>query len=337
MKKSDIQELVQNAVLFNQPFERDVQETHISWVVFTADFALKIKKPVKLSFLDFSTLELRKHFCEQEVILNSRFSNIYLSVVALSRKDKIWVFENGKEQILEYGVVMERQAETLRLDRLLSKNHVSIKAIAQLAHQVADFHKNAAVITTPFNLNEAKELFQDLRSVSGLLEKFNTKWSDLIEETVKFSDEFLITKQNLFASRTKAGWVKDVHGDLHSRNIFLKPEPVIFDCIEFNDSFRQIDVWYEVAFLCMDMEFYGHRELSEEFFKEYIHHSGQLLNPENRQIFTYFKMLRANVRAKVLTLQTSQGTSSSSNTENLSDPVRYLELMHAYKQELSNA
>ncbi len=334
MEKTDIQELVQHGTLYNQAFDRNIQETHISWVVFTADFALKIKKPVKLSFLDFSTLELRKYFCEQEVTLNSRFSDIYLAVVALGLDGEKWVIENGKQTVLDYGVVMIRQKDSLRMDHLLSKKKVSQEAICQLARQVADFHNDAGVISTPFHLIGAKGLFRDLRSISGNFEITDSEWPDFIEVAIRFSDEFLTKNQNLFITRAKAGQIRDVHGDLHSRNIFMNPEPVIFDCIEFNASFRQIDVWYEVAFLCMDMEFYGHLKLSEVFFNEYNNYKGELVIKENRRIFIYFKLLRANVRAKVLALEASQGNSPKSNKGNLYDSIRYLQLMREYIKEL---
>lgn len=335
MERNDIDELVRDGTLYNQKFEENFQETHISWVLFTADFAVKIKKPIKLTFLDFSTLQLRKHFCEQEVKLNSRFSEIYIGVEALSLNGEKWDVVNGNLNIKDYGVVMKRQDNSHRMDRLLSKNQVSKKAICDLAWRVAEFHKEAVVVSTPYQLNEAKELFGDLRSILGLYEMLpDTSWTSLIKESTKFSDDFLTIHQNLFSSRALSGNVRDVHGDLHSRNIFLNPEPVIFDCIEFNDSFRQIDVWYEVAFLCMDMEFFGHRELSEDFFKEYTQQKGELVNAEKRQIFIYFKMLRANIRAKVLALKVGERASDNRNIEDLSDSMRYLRLMRSYMNEL---
>ncbi|HSI75725.1 MAG TPA: phosphotransferase [Lunatimonas sp.] len=335
MERTDVQELVQHAALYNQKFDVDFQETHISWVLFTADFALKIKKPVKLTFLDFSTLELRKHFCEQEVKLNSRFSEIYLGVESLNREGQKWVIGSESRQVWDYGVVMQKQDNSLRMDSLLSKNQVSKAVIDRLAYQVADFHKDAVVISAPFELNKAKELFSDLQSVSVHFEKLPDKeWADLIEDTIGFSDEFLTENQSQFIARIEAGNVRDVHGDLHSRNIFLSPEPVIFDCIEFNDTFRQIDVWYEVAFLCMDIESYGHRELSEGFFDIYTWQKGELVNNDEMRIFTYFKMLRANVRAKVLAIQAGNEVSFKPTIESLSSSIHYLQLMKSYMAEL---
>jgi aminoglycoside phosphotransferase family enzyme len=336
MERNDIEDLVQYGALYNQRFEKNYQETHISWVLFTADFVLKIKKSIKLTFLDFSTLELRNYFCEQEVKLNSRFSKIYLGVEAICRNGETWIIGNGGLHVLDYGVVMCKQDTAFQMDRLLAINQVTKGAITQLACQVADFHKKAEVVSTPFHLNRAKELFRDLRSVLPYFEKLpDSAWADLIADSIRFSDNFLTENQDLFIARTKAGNVRDVHGDLHSRNIFLNSKPVIFDCIEFNESFRQIDVWYEVAFLCMDMEFFGHSELSDFFFREYCRQKGELIINVNMRIFIYFKMLRANVRAKVLALQASEEDSSKSNIDNLSDPIRYLRLMQSYMEELS--
>ena len=337
MERSDIQHLVQNGTLYHQSFDGDIQETHISWVVFTADFALKIKKPVKLSFLDFSTLTLRRYFCEQEVLLNSRFSDIYVAVAFIGYDGENWFFENDDQDVLEYGVVMKRQDNALRMDRLLAQNQVSREVVYQLARQVANFHKKAEIISVPFELNKAKELFGDLQSVAGNFEEgMDTEWSAFIAESIHWSDEFLDKNQAQFASRSHAGQIRDVHGDLHSRNIFLDNEPIIFDCIEFNDTFRQIDVWYEVAFLCMDMEFHGHGELSEAFFNEYTAQKNESVNKVDKEIFIYFKMLRANIRAKVLALQANQGDPGESNKENRLVSVRYLQLMQVYMDELKN-
>jgi uncharacterized protein len=336
MKRTDIENMVKAGRLYRQPFDGEIFDTHISWVIFTVDFALKVKKPVKLSFLDFSTLELRKHFCEQEILLNRRYSDIYLGVVAINKNGKDWSFKKGNQRALDYGIVMKRQDNSLRMDRILADNQISTEDIVKLAQVVANFHEKAKIISAPFELTRAKELFRDLKAVSGYFDHGqDSAWSNFITESIRWSDEFLDYNREQFASRSDGAQIRDVHGDLHSRNIFIDDDPVIFDCIEFNDSFRQIDVWYEVAFLCMDLDFFGHPELSNVFFKEYTRLKKEHVSKEQMRIFVYFKMLRANIRAKVLAMQTNQGDSPKSDKENLLNSTRYLQLMRKYMDELN--
>jgi aminoglycoside phosphotransferase family enzyme len=171
--------------------------------------------------------------------------------------------------------------------------------------------------------------------VTAVMEGFGySEWSAVIAASIEFSNVFLDQHHSQFRLRADSGNVRDVHGDLHSRNIFLANPPIIFDCIEFKDSYRQIDVWYEVAFLCMDMEFFGQKTLSEVFFEEYTAIHKEVVEKTDTQIFVYYKMLRANIRAKVLALQASPDGNGTSGAENIADSVRYLQLMRDYLEEL---
>lgn len=124
--------------------------------------------------------------------------------------------------------------------------------------------------------------------------------------------------------------MRDVHGDLHSGNIFLYREPVLFDCIEFNDQYRQIDVLYEIAFLCMELEFFGKKSLSAYLLKQYLKRFPCVESPEDKKIFTYYKCLRANVRAKVIALHLRQTRSPIERQQQKTILKKYLEMIRIY-------
>src|SRR5690606_904967 len=140
----------------------------------------------------------------------------------------------------------------------------------------------------------------------------------------------------LMTDRLENGFYRDCHGDLHSRNIFLLPQPVPFDCIEFNDELRQIDVLNEVAFLCMDLDAFGRHDLSETFLSHYNQFFPAMKTPEERALFIYYKMYRANIRAKVNGLRAKSAISEDERTIALATAKKYLIKMHNYMQEIGS-
>jgi aminoglycoside phosphotransferase family enzyme len=151
-----------------------------------------------------------------------------------------------------------------------------------------------------------------------------------LREALKWNERFLKKHAGRFHARIDRGFKRDVHGDLHSGNIFLYKKPILFDCIEFNDSFRQIDVLYEVAFLCMDLEGYGMKDLANKFLQTYnsIFESFEVY--EDFEIFNYFKCLRANIRAKVNALAAVQAENEQDIRHHVEEMKKFLELMHSY-------
>ncbi|MBP6680728.1 MAG: hypothetical protein KA166_06020, partial [Saprospiraceae bacterium] len=143
---------------------------------------------------------------------------------------------------------------------------------------------------------------------------------------------FLNEHQGLFSRRVDDGWVRDCHGDLHSRNIFLYARPILFDCIEFNDEFRQIDILDELAFFCMDLEAAGFDELSKSFMTFYFAKDQAGFGKEEQMLFTYYKGYRANVRAKVNALRAMQAEGPV-RQQNLADVKKYLDLLDQYMSE----
>jgi aminoglycoside phosphotransferase family enzyme len=150
-----------------------------------------------------------------------------------------------------------------------------------------------------------------------------------------WSDQFLKSHAARLQQRIDRGFIRDVHGDLHSRNIFLYRKPVLFDCIEFNDPMRQIDVLYEIAFLCMDLEAYGQKNLSRYFLTEYKKKFKCFECKEDESLFIYYKCLRANVRAKVNVMSATQADTSEELHFHSEEAKKYLLLMSDYMKEIS--
>ena len=321
-----------------KPIKGAMEETNISWVILSRRHAFKIKKDVKLSFLDYSTLDLRKKYCERELELNRRFSSIYLSVQPITDLKGQFTIGEGIGEIVDYVVCMKRMRGDKRMDVLLTRNKVDPNRISLLAKQVARFHQTAEIMGNDFIQEQARELFNDLNSVHEVvLQEFETDYSDVIPRLISFSDDFLKRHAGRFVERNRQGFKRDVHGDLHSGNIFLYKEPVIFDCIEFQDAFRQIDILYEIAFLCMDLEFFGRKDLSDLFLEAYDAILTCFPKEEDKEIFLYFKCLRANIRAKVFLLNSKSEPDPKKKVQELVKGKKYLELALNYQEEINQS
>jgi uncharacterized protein len=331
MTKNDITELMNGKSFPVSCTQPELVETHISYVIICDEYIFKIKKPIKYSFLDFSTLANRLYYCHREMQLNQRLTyNMYLEVLTIKKsKDGISM---GKQdgQVIDYAIKMRKQNRERQMDRLLQANQVSTSHIQQLAEQISNFHRKAAVISESDPLS-VQQKFNDLTLEKDFLREQLGAWaSDLIESTISQSYRFIEENKDLLRARLADGFFRDVHGDLHSRNIFLLPKPVIFDCIEFNDEYRQIDVLNEVAFLCMDLDAFGKHELSDLFIKSYNELFPSMRTEAERKLFVYYKCYRANVRAKVNSLRAQSAAENQIEKKALMETEKYLRLMKTY-------
>ena len=337
MTQAQVEQLVQTQNLREMGTSLDLIETHISWLLLGAEHVLKIKKPVKFSFLDFSSLEKRKYYCQEEVRLNRRLSpSMYLGVIPIRTfAGRILAGENEGE-IIDYAVLMRRMDESRQMDRLLRKDQVTLEHMEGLANQLSRFHIAAKQIKTPLELEQMQADFADILSIKPQLQALLGKRAvDSIEKIVKAAVAFLEEHAFQLYVRKMQGWTIDGHGDLHARNIFLLDSPVIFDCIEFGDHFREVDVLDELAFLCMDLNFYRREHLEEHFLQRYLRLNSCMSGEIDRQLFLYYKLYRANVRLKVEALQLTAHQQEVSKAK-LNRLKRYLTLMRAYQQQLMN-
>jgi uncharacterized protein len=332
-----IEHIIEQKAYPDVPSKVELIETHISWVLLTENFAFKIKKPIQYSFLSFTTLEKRKFYCEKEVRLNRRLcENIYLGVVPIYKNKDSWTIAGEAGEIVDYAVKMKKLDSERRMDILLKKGLVTRKHVEQLADKLASFHAFTDSIKGELLLYNFWLDFSDILKVKKYFsEKIGEAAGQKIEEIVQFAKLFLEKYKRRITERHQQGFTVDGHGDLHSRNIFLLKEPVIFDCIEFNDHFRQVDVLNEIAFLCMDLDFYKETELQMLFFEQYQLKYPCIVKGEDFLIFQYYKLYRANVRAKVNALKAMQEEDPIEVAKRMKLCEAYFQLMVAYYSILS--
>lgn len=313
-------------------------ETHISYVLLLDPYAYKIKKTVKLPFLDFSSMSNRKYYCEEELRLNKRLAeDMYIAVVPVKAHQGRLILEGDHGHTVDYAVKMKRQHKDLEMDKLLLKNQVTKGAIDKLAQKIATFHAQAPVIKKEQHVSQLRSVFNEINGQIAFIKEYLGKpYAQTITDAIQLSDQFLQSNIGLIQYRSHEGLVRDVHGDLHSKNIFLYDDPVIFDCIEFNPDFRQIDLLNEIAFFCMDLEGKGSGSLSQYFYECYSHLMFQkgVRRIEDSALFTYFKIYRANVRAKIMSIGAQENKQSESFQDQLQEISGYIKLINQYADAL---
>ncbi len=280
----------------------DLIETHISYIFLAGAWVYKVKKPVVYDFLDFSTLERRRYFCQREVDLNNRLSpDVYLGVSEIRCKDGRLAVD-GIGDTVEYAVKMRRLPSDLAMDSLLRADSISMDEVRRVAQKVATFHPEAATgleITRLGGLDNLRRIVLD--NLAEIEQQPNSPLSgDDLDDLDAYSRAFVEVNEQCFLDRAAQGRVRDWHGDLHAANIFLENGVSIIDSIEFNDSFRYSDVTADIAFLGMDLDFFGHRELSSAFVNAYAVASG---DHGVYRLLDFFKCYRACVRGKVTSYQ----------------------------------
>lgn len=337
MTTEQIKWIVSNGRFPGSPAPVEWTETHISWVILTPDYAFKIKKPLQLPFLDFSTVEKRKFYCREELRLNQRLAaDMYLDVlpVYLDKYGPEISAEQRHEQPLDYALRMKRMDNRRQMDVLLRQQAVSEKDLATLARMLVLFHRAHVLPRSSISYQPGSNR-ADFDDLFGLTDVAVAIFGAAAEQTMLDWQRqvalFLEKHEERFHERAHSGFWIDGHGDLHGRNIFLLPEgPVVFDCIEFNAHFRQLDVLNELAFLCMDLDAAGQPELAGFFLHCYGQHWRCMEKPEDQLLFQYFKAYRANVRLKVALLELQQHRSDKLETS----AGTYWELLGKYLANL---
>jgi aminoglycoside phosphotransferase family enzyme len=279
----------------------ELVQTHISFVFLTRNFVYKVKKAVNFGFLDFTTLEKRRFFCERELELNRRLcGDMYLEVVPINKSDAIKI--KGEGETVEYAVKMKRMPQERMMSKLIEENRADDRLVDRIAKITAEFHSKAetnrrisdfgslAIIETNW-----KENFAQTEEHVG--KTISTEDFKLIREKV---EDFMKRNVSLFEKRMAESRVRDCHGDIHSGNIFVTNGIYIYDAIEFNERFRYSDVAADVAFLAMDLDFKERTNLSNFFVRKYIEYSG---DQELTKLLPFYKCYRAYVRGKVVSFK----------------------------------
>ncbi len=278
-------------------------ETHISWVILTGQYAYKIKKPVQFDFLDFSTLEKRSFYCEEELRLNRRFAtNLYLQVVPITGTVKNAQI-NGDGEIIDYALQMQQFTASQVLSEMVNQGRLEVEIIDQLADLVANFHHHANVDTTDScygSITEIRHWFLgNFANIYPLVE--NDRFLQQLTELENWGEQELLKNESLIRQRKQQGVIRECHGDLHLGNIAVLDNCVTpFDGIEFNPALRWIDVIDEVAFVMMDLEQHNLKPFAYRFLNRYLHHSGDY---HGLNLLRYYLVYRALVRTKVALLR----------------------------------
>ena len=313
---------LQNPDLYDHPVtDFQVLETHISWVILTGDYAYKIKKPMDFGFLDFSTLERRRHFCEEELRLNRRLAEaLYLDVLPITGSADAPVI-GGNGEAIEYAIRMRQFRQEELLDARQERGELKPELLTTLARQVADFHDQLPAVAdgkplgTPDAVYAAmQENFDQIRPM--LSDQALLAQLDNLEDWTRTTFE---RHRELVAHRREQGFVRECHGDLHLANITVFNNQVtVFDGIEFNEPFRWIDIINDLAFLLMDLESRRENGLANQVLNTYLEYRGDF---DGLTLLPLYKTYRALVRAKIALF--TLGNPSLSDTERAGLQQRY--------------
>jgi len=312
-------------------------ETHISWVLLTGEYVYKIKKPVNFGFLDFSTLEKRRFYCEEELRVNRRLApHLYLAVVPVcGTPDTPHI--NGTGRAFEYAVKMRQFDPQKTFDALLARDALTAPVIDETASVLAGFHQQIAIAAAETHFGAPDAIKQPVQENFEQLEQIfaNMPNVDNIHKTCKTLQQWSQTQfeklQLTFRHRQQAGFVRECHGDLHLRNIVLWNDQVVpFDGIEFNANLRWIDVMSELAFLLMDLDDHHQKKLSRQLLNRYLSLTGDY---DGLATLRFYQVYRAMVRAKVASLrlaQTSSAPKMDATKNSLAEIHNYIQLAENY-------
>lgn len=282
----------------HKPQKVELVQTQMSSIFLTGEYVYKIKKPVNLGYLDYTTLEKRHYFCRQELELNRRLCpSVYLAVVPIvEEKGQLHIEGQGKP--IEYAVKMKQLPHDRMMDVLLPQGQVTMEMVNEVAKRLVGFHDKAETNQKIAAFGSLDVIYQNTDENFYQTEKYmETSITTAEHQHIKnYANNFINSNSGLFDKRVREGRIRDCHGDLHAAHVCFTDDICIYDCIEFNDRFRYSDVVSEIAFLAMDLDRYQQSELSQHLVNTYIKlsHDQELL-----KLLNFYKCYRAYVRGKV--------------------------------------
>lgn len=285
----------------------EVRQTHISVVFLAGDYVYKVKKPVDYGFLNFSTLEKRRHYCEEEMRLNRRLApEVYLGVVpiTLSSSETIGVCLEGEGDPVEWAVKMRRLPDEATLAHRLAHGDVSPDVMRNLGRRIADFHGSADAGPHVSEFGRYDVVAGNaLENFEQSVDQVGTSVSSAVFERIKMlTDAALSRHRELIGTRAGCGVPCDTHGDLRLDHVYLFPDRdppgdmLVIDCIEFSERFRFADPVSDAAFLVTSLLMHGYRDLADDFSDAYFQASQ---DDEGRTLVSFYTAYRAVVRGKV--------------------------------------
>lgn len=311
----------------------EVLQTHISFVLLTGDYVYKVKKPVNLGFVDYSTLGKRQYFCERELLMNQRGApGLYLEVVPVTRAGDGFGL-GGEGEPVEYALKMRQFPQDGLLVNMLERGALAEKHLEELGRVVANFHAEAPVSEWILSFGAVSQIRKAVEQNYAQSKKYigGPQTGEQFEATKRHTDNFFAQRQALLLSRIENQRIRECHGDLHLRNIALWGEKILlFDCIEFTEEFRFVDVMYDVGFTVMDLQGRGRGDLANAFLNTYIEHTGDW---EGLQVLPLYLTRQAYVRAKVTSmLLDDPGVSAEEKEKAHQTAAHYYRLAWQYTQ-----
>lgn len=325
-----IKDLMQRGAYAEPPGKIDLIQTHISYVILTDKYVYKIKKAVNFGFLDFTSLDKRRFYCQQEVDLNQRLSpDIYLEVVDIRKKRGHFIYD-GDGEVADYAVKMKRLPDDKMMINLLKEGKINAKTVDQIAEILARFHNGARSdsVVSSFGTFEAikRNMDENFKQTEKYIDK--TISEDEYNAIKAYTESFMHERESLFIKRQGEGRIRECHGDLHMEHLYIMDKVYVIDCIEFNERFRYSDVAADTAFLAMDLDFHGHGKLSKSFVESYIKYSG---DTELEEIIDFYKCYRAYVRGKVDSFELDDATLEEGEKNEAAEIAkRYFKLACSY-------
>ena len=280
-----------------KPPQVDAIETHMSWLFLTDRSVYKLKKPIRYDRLDFTTLRLRRFYCEEEVRLNRRLAGtVYRGTIPLTREEEGALALNGVGQPVEWLVSMRRLPKSRMLDWILARRAVEREEVRAVAHRLAEFYAQASRVSiSPTRL--CKRLEEGIRADRQELSRVEFGLpAERIEAIATNQLAFLKKHAALFAERVRQGRIVDGHGDLRPEHICLLSEPVVIDCLEFCPELREQDPADELAFLGLECERLGQARVGRWFIETYEERTGDRLP---RPLLDFYRGYRILRRAKI--------------------------------------
>lgn len=328
---SIIQDLMNPAALPDETEHVALVQTHISIVFVADDYVYKVKKPVNFGFLDFSTLEKRRYYCNQEIILNRRLSkDLYLDVLPIIFDGQSHRMGRYRGEVVDYAVKMKRIPDEMLMKSIFDRGALTVAHLQEIAKVLAEFHLNA---------QRSREI-----DAFGEPEKFKINTDENFDQTEKYigstisqkdfdhlhrwTNNYFVDNRALFHDRIAAGKIRDCHGDLHMEHVCLQDPVSIIDCIEFNDRMRYSDTIADIAFLLMDLEYRGGKDFADQLWNLYSELTGE---KDVYSLLTFYKVYRAYVRGKVNSFQIDDEQIGPDKREEATETARkYFQFARSY-------
>ncbi len=309
----------------------DIVETHMSWVFVTDAFVYKMKKPVRLPYIDFGTLEARKHFCEESLRLNRRLAgDVYLGLVALTREADGCLKLDGRGTPVEWLEKMRRLPAVDMLDAAIGGGRVTEEDVRRFTRSLAAFYRQAepvAMSSENYRARLRAKVQEDYQALYAYVNEFN---GGELERICNVQRKILEREAHLFDARIDARKVIEAHGDLRPEHVCLAPPPVFIDCLEFNRDFREMDIADELSYLAMECEFAGATFIGPIIFETYAQETGDQIEV---RLQLFYKSFRALLRAKLAAWHT-RDRALEHHQKWLRRAADYIGLAEAYTDEL---